>query len=49
MQEDILRYRERDTLVDEEDERETMLDIRYYLLQNYRKIDQILTDLDRYK
>ena len=46
---DIVRYRAQDTLVDEQDERRTMLDIREYLLRAYRRIDEVLTILDRYK
>lgn len=46
---DILRYRAQDTIVDEEDERRTMLDIREYLLRTYRRIDEVLTILDKYK
>lgn len=46
---DILDYRQYDTLVDEADERRTMLDIREYLLRAYNRIDEMLTILDRYK
>ena len=46
---DILQYRQQDTLVDEEDERRTMLDIREYLLRAYRRMDDVLTILDKYK
>ena len=46
---DIVKYRQSDTLVDEEDEYRTMRDIREYLLRSYRRMDEILTILDRYK
>ncbi len=46
---EILDYRQYDTLVDEDDERQTMLDIRDYLLEAYNRMDKILTVLDRYK
>ncbi len=46
---DILRYRAQDTIVDEGDERRTMLDIRAYLLRAHRGMDEILTILDKYK
>lgn len=49
IQNNIIKYREKDTLVDEDDEYKTMRDIRYYLLDDYHKIDRILTELDRYK
>ena len=49
IQEDILDYRRNDIIENEADLRKTMLDIRYYLLGNYKEIDQILTDLDAYK
>lgn len=45
----ILDYRKYDTLLDEEDEKRTMLDIREYLLRAYRRMDNILDILDRYK
>jgi hypothetical protein len=46
---DIIDYRKNDTLVDEADEYRTMRDIREYLLRTYRRIDDLLTILDRYK
>lgn len=46
---DILRYRDRDTLVDESDEYRTMHDIYLHLREDYRKLDRILTELDSYK
>jgi uncharacterized coiled-coil DUF342 family protein len=46
---EILDYRQYDTLVDEVDERKTMLDIRNYLLKAYNRMDEIITILDRYK
>ncbi len=49
IQEEILDYRRSDSLQDEEDERKTMLDIRSHLLEDYRKLDRVLTELDRYK
>jgi hypothetical protein len=49
MQEDIVKYRGKDTLQDEDDEYKTMRDIRFYLLKNYREVDGILTQLDFYK
>jgi hypothetical protein len=49
IQNEILIYRDRDTLVDEDDEYKTMRDIRLHLLEDYRKLDRILTELDRYK
>lgn len=49
IQNDILRYREKDTLVDEEDEYKTMRDIRLYVLKNYERMDRILDDLRKYR
>lgn len=49
LERDILEYRKRDTIVDEEDEYQTMRDIRVYTLKAYRALDQILYDLDRYE
>lgn len=49
IQNEILIYRDRDTLVDEDDEYKTMRDIRLHLLEDYRKLDRVLTELDRYK
>ncbi len=49
IQNEILIYRDRDMLVDEEDEYKTMRDIRLHLLEDYRKLDRVLTELDRYK
>lgn len=49
IRENILEYRSKDALESEEDERKTMQDIRFYLLKNYKDIDRILTELDRYK
>jgi uncharacterized protein with HEPN domain len=46
---DIIDYRKNDTLQDEEDEYRTMRDIRNYLLKAYRRIDELLTILNRYK
>ena len=49
IEKDILKYRSTDTIKDERDERETMRDVRYYLLRNYDEINRILRELDRYK
>lgn len=49
LERDILNYRSRDTIVDEQDEYKTMRDIRFYTLKAYRGLDEILRFLDRYK
>lgn len=49
IQNDILRYRENDTLFDEEDEYKTMRDIRLCVFKNYERMDRILDDLRKYR
>lgn len=49
LENDILEYRSRDTIEDEDDEYKTMRDIRFYALKAYRGLDELLNFLDRYK
>ena len=49
LEDDIVIYRQKDTLVDEDDEFKTFRDIRFYALKAYRGLDDLLRFLDRYQ